>query len=117
MTNDTNRPVAFRYWDSPRERFVRIALCDGQEHESYEGGLTDEGWYRRDECFWREGDTVFRRIETQSRDCDGRLDSSVVLSCHIDRLESETNSYGEQIPDWQVEGGGRRDHTAEAAGY
>jgi len=129
-----------RFWVLIGCRWVRLSLRDGEALEYGWGERHEEGYHREYFKWYREGDTVYELCDTEGRDCDGRVDSSSLVRCHVLRLRGrevalwsdEVDELAERLqlrqgkpvppravrlPDWRRVEERQRDYTAEAAGY
>jgi len=113
-----------RFWVWWNDGWVKLSLQPQESVAVYNGGRTEEGWYRSWTTWYRnDGDIVFRRCESEECDCDGRLDHWDLASCPLDNLKLLTPfdqsdiDAGIMVPDWTRVVGGQRDHEAERAGY
>ena len=91
---------------------VRLSLTEGSTLSHGAGGATDEGYCYTYTSWWLEEGVVFERVETDSRDCDGRLTTSETYACPVDRLSERDGK-----PNWKLVQRGQRDFSAEAMGY
>lgn len=114
-----------RFWVWHGNSPVRLALADGQRIVlQATGGPTDEGYSWEMAEYERYGDMVYCVRDTQSRDCDGRLDVHTELECRVDQLTAhdwEDNTKAGLIvhhwPKWHRVTSRQRDYSAEAMGY
>ena len=128
-----------RLWTRHRGSFVRLRLEEGKRITIHEGGPHEEGYtYTANVLELEKAETVdplnivsgyivTLDSYTESRDCDGRLDSSEHLYCPIEQLEDldlHTLYPGQgyegtpRLPIWAKNRDGEfRDYAAEAAGY
>lgn len=115
-----------RFWWWHRG-WVKLSLRPGESLLLQEGGPTDEGYSYTRTVFTCHDGIVSVESDTQSRDCDGRLDRSYETYCPVDRLHvevpytlKEDGSEPEptiRTPAWAKGRRSQRDYTAEAAGY
>jgi len=108
-----------RFWTYANGSFAKITLSEGKKITHVSGGPCDEG-YHWERNIWRlEAGVVVREIETRSRDCDGRHDTSNVLTCPVELLTATAPDEYRDVPTpkWETEDSEQRDYTAEAAGY
>lgn len=119
------------FWDAVNGDWVKITLEKGQTLIHRKSGYTDEGWFSEETrwSFDEDGTGLSRRIETDGRDCDGRVSSYLQQwcpLCDIDRglcflkqAEDGENFYSDEFyrPIWQDQFMGQRDYSAEAMGY
>jgi len=115
-----------RFWDLVNGSWVKITLTPGQSLQFNSGGPCDEGYHYESTEYRHEGDHVVSDTDTQSRDCDGRLDRTYIGKCHITKLRSVDKSEfvqeypswdGIMAPEWVNDRSYQRDYTAEDAGY
>lgn len=116
-----------RFWVNYGNGFVKLTLKPGDEVSF--GWVTphDEGWSSRHIELSYDEDVVTKTVYTDGRDCDGRLSSTTVLSCHVDKLrklapyDANDPDYcpepGAKFPDWEKKRYRQRDYTAERMGY
>lgn len=97
----------------------RVILNEGRHVEFQSGGPHDEGYRYTTVTYEFNGETLFKEVDTEGRDCDGRLDThteftATVLDGLYDDADPEI-----KFPLWerQKKGNYQRDYTAEAAGY
>jgi hypothetical protein len=122
-----------RIWLIHRDSPVRITVTPDKPVTTHEGGPTDEGYYNRWERYFINDEGVLLcQIETSSRDCDGRLDSSNLLAWDgkttrplwVDQGQwidgegfADVYDHSIQLPDWDRIHSRQRDYSAAAMGY
>jgi hypothetical protein len=109
-----------RFWVWAGNGPVKITLKPGQTLTSYNGGKTDEGWFRKWERFTYDEDKFAIECEvfTEERDCDGRVDDHSIHYCPINELHTREVDFDTNLwPSWLAGEARRRDYSAEAAGY
>lgn len=105
-----------RFWVWHNDGFVRLKLSPGQAVWFETGGPTDEGYHHEYHYYLNEGDWVRYNYDTESRDCDGRLDTHQSFYCRVDRLD-DIETDGPYVPHWVRLEARQRDYSAEAMGY
>lgn len=123
-----------RFWVWHKESYVRLALKDGQDLSTQEGGPTDEGFSNESTKWSREGDTITQEYAEWGRDCDGRHEYHSTRYADIHELNEvptfkPCTDYSREeepkipedvvawLPNWTREERSQRDYTAESAGY
>jgi hypothetical protein len=108
-----------RFWFYGDNGPVLIKIKAGQTLFYSRGGPTDEGWYR-DENFWEfDGETLVNMWCSDGCDCDGRLTRRGISYCPaMDvRRGHRTPDDGITYPRWVEGKSSQRDYSAEAMGY
>lgn len=112
-----------RFWLWWRGGWVKLTLRRGDSVTAFYSERTDEGWHSEAETYRFDGAFVTCRTETDGRDCDGRLSTHRTERCHVLDLRARMNEPeyrppgGGGLPEWRTVKAGRRDYSAEAAGY
>ena len=108
-----------RFWDYVSDSWVKITLRPGQQLHHSHGGSTDEGYHRQSTSWEHGGDRVVEIDVSQSRDCDGRMDTYGQYACPLEELNSKPwePSPSGLLPNWKRVSSRQRDYSAEAAGY
>lgn len=126
-----------RFWFFWNGSWVKLSLKRDFEQDAededdnaiylYHAEPNEEGGYDVVyETFWLRGGIVYRRRDTRSKDCDGRMETSDSWVCPINQLRSrepysQEETYcpvsGAMLPNWQDRFSRQRDHFAEAMGY
>jgi hypothetical protein len=142
MSGDRSQGIkrrdAVRFWHSHKGSLVRLRLEPGQSIELEDGGPTDEGWSYSSTILELEkartvdplniasGWIVTLDYRSESRCCDGRMDSEHQSYCPIEELAAwnMAEQYPGQgyenhplLPQWHHAESSQRDYAAEAAGY
>jgi hypothetical protein len=98
---------------------LRVILNEGRHMEIRSGGDEDEGYRYSTTTYEFNGETLIKEVETESRDCDGRLDTFNAFTATV--LDGFCSDADPEIkfPLWErnKKGNYQRDYTAEAAGY
>ena len=129
------RNARFWVW-SLNGGWVKLTLLPGQSLTHWTGGDTDEGYSYSAETYTHDDDRVICTQTTDSRDCDGRLDSARESACLLSELRARDMGDVDECGQWQAdefvacpENSGifaprwhkvsacQRDYAAEAAGY
>jgi len=123
-----------RFWVWHKESYVRLALKDGQDLSTHDGGPCDEGYSCESTKWSRDGNTITQEYAEWGRDCDGRHEYHSTRYADIHELEvnaqyatiGDEDSFDEpedtrriicRTPNWTREERSQRDYTAESAGY
>ena len=114
-----------RIWVPYRDSYVKVTLYPYKPIELYWGQPTEEGWEREyTHLEWLEEDgCIYRVLESEGCDCDGRLDHHVESTCHVFWNKPTLNEYiNPEYPDvrfpwWEKKVASQRDYSAEAMNY
>lgn len=111
-----------RFWVSIHGQPVKLTLEDGIRISHTTGGPNEEG-YSYTTRTWRQfWDRVYFTVDTDARDCDGRMCTHTELQANLDHLKSGYFDEKSKIayPDWNRRSyphSYQRDYSAEAMGY
>jgi hypothetical protein len=123
--------------------YMGISLHPGDQLTISEHGKDEEGWHFSCDQYEHTGEFIARYCGTDGSDCDGRLSTSDLSECRIDKLDAwlpEQNTIwgknpkdpdGDYIdmgleprpedqkptPAWERTESSRRDYRAESMGY
>lgn len=107
-----------RFWIWKNHGWVRVKLKQFQTLSHFQSERTDEGWSSVAERFGFDGRKVYSEVQTDGRDCDGRLTVTTLWSCKVDDLKAVHCDIDDVWrPDWKKERSDQRDEFAEAMGY
>lgn len=119
-----------RFWDYINGSPVKISLRDGQELNHCVIEYHEEGSESQLISYSRDGNEIYKHVETWGRDCDGGYGHSSALFCFVDNLAARParveHSYWERdwvigdspaMPDWQCGDSEQYDEYAELSGY
>ena len=101
------------WWaDKPKLR----KLSDGQTISLDDRQTTDEGWTFEAHMYTRHGDTIYRRVFRDGRDCDGRMSSDDYCFCVKQNLRTYRDG-NYLYPKWERTDHEVYDEEAQKAGY
>lgn len=104
-----------RFWIWINDGPVKLTLKPGGFLQHYQAQPTEEGYEAEYTSWYHGGDLIERLYETQSRDCDGRFDTSQEDHCEVDQPH---NQDGEILyPKWKQIQSEVYDEFARMAGY
>ena len=118
-----------RFWVIWNGQHTKITLRPGQSVHMHKWHRTDEGYSSTDESYEYDADDgVIRNvIQSDGRDCDGRMSQCSEWFCPLDRLHANerpqlVGEYEESEdcvsdPAWKRDSAWQRDYAAEAMGY
>lgn len=112
-----NGTITDRENETEASDYLLITLAQGESFEIASGGPCDEGYHRKWTQYTYDDAVIVCETETDSRDCDGRFQSSQVHECSIGDLRAFLNPNNVPMPRWTERYSGQRDHAAEAMGY
>ena len=115
-----HRITCGRFWIRYKEDWVKITVREGITVNIYEGGQTEEGWFRCIETYYFTENGIMQEWDSSERDCDGRMDRGGQLFCPFNELQSyRPNLEKEEVstPNWLSVEQHQRDHAAEAMNY
>lgn len=93
-----------RFWVWHKGGFVRLKIDEGKALTFVEGGPTDEGYHWEYSWYMNMGDCVRYERDTESRDCDGRLDTHQAFYCRVDNLDGLLSARYDKTPELDIEG-------------
>ena len=105
-------PANARFTTSARSGDVILTLAPDQVIEHTDSWPTEEGWHSCTRTWCHEGDRVTLEVDSESQDCDGRVDHWAGYECPLADLRGR-----DPYPRWTRTGSRQRDHAAERAGY
>lgn len=110
-----------RFWTWAIDGFVKLSLRPGDVLTWGTGGPNEEGWSSRTNQWRHDGTRVVHTLNTDQRDCDGRLSTHNVEAAQrydlaIHRRIGD-DGVAVRLPAWENLDSSQRDYAAEAAGY
>lgn len=111
-----------RFWVYWNQGWAKLTVRPGETLHLYRGGATDEGFYRRSESYYIQGDLLYCDHDSFESDCDGRHGYNSTHVCPLDRLaakapEDYMPAGAPHTPKWTSESEWQRDHFAESMNY
>ena len=110
-----------KWWQWHNGGWVHLSIHPGDTFTFRTSHRHDEGYHREEETFEYRFGQISRTVDTDGRDCDGRMSTHTELYCYLCDLDkNESARDGEtpvRIPSWQRDASHchQRDYAAEAA--
>lgn len=120
-----HRITCGRFWIRYKEDWVKITVRENHPVNVFEGGQTEEGWFRSIETYYFTEEGIMMEWDSSEQDCDGRLDRGGQLFCPFNQLQSyfpDDEAHDAPFdaiptPNWKKLEQRQRDHAAEAMNY